>query len=159
MPKNRRLCLQHTKSQARAKNQTVVFVTHELAKSPTCAKNQAVVFAAYDRPQTHEHTILRKIRKKKCGACVCCIKARSHELKIFPEKGVLGLFATTNQLAKSEKIKSFMSSWLEAKISLLFLYFQSVQVTNLRTRDCWLEFVSSCVHIPNRLSLNLFRTN
>ena len=49
-----------------------------------------------------------------------------------------------------------MSSSLEAKMSLLFLYFQSVQVTNSRTRDCWLEFVSSCVHNPNRLSLNLF---
>ena len=49
-----------------------------------------------------------------------------------------------------------MSSWLEAKMSLLFLYFQSVQVTNSRTWDCWLEFVSSCVHNPNHLSLNLF---
>ena len=95
--------MQHTKSQARDKNQAVVFATHELAKSPTRAKNQGVVFAAYDRPQTHEHTILRK----RCGACVCCIKARSHELKIFPEKGVLGLFVTTNQLAKSEKNQEF----------------------------------------------------
>ena len=27
---------------------------------------------------------------------------------------------------------------------------------NSQTRDCWLEFVSSCIHNPNCLSLNLF---
>ena len=188
--KIRWLCLQHTNSRTRAKNHTVVFATHELTKSRThakkqavvfatheltksraCAKNQVVVFATHElvskirqlclqhmNEWTHKHTILRK----RCGAGVCCINARSHKLTIFPEKRVLGLFATTNQLAKSEKkIKSVMSLWLGAKMSLLFLYFQSVQVTNSRTWDCWLEFVSSCVHNPNRnrLSLNLFRTS
>ena len=58
--------MQHTKSQARTKNQAVVFATHELAKSRKArAKNQAVVFAAYDRAQTHEHTIFDRLSKNR----------------------------------------------------------------------------------------------
>ena len=148
--KIRWLCLQHTNSRSHElvlKIRRLAFITHEVTNP--CQKSGGCVCSIW----THEHTILRK----RCGACVCYINARSHELTIFPEKGVFSLLATTNQLAESEKIKSFMSSWLEAKMSLLFLYFQSVQVTNSWTWDCWLEFVSSCVHNPNRLSLNLFR--
>ena len=142
-----------TKSRTRAKNQAVAFATHEFTKSRARAKNQVVVFAAYERTNSRTHDIKKKMRR----LCLLHPRTKSRTHDVSRKKGVLGLLATTNQLAKvKKKINSFMSSWLEAKMSLLFLYFQSVQVTNSRTWDCWLEFVSSCVHNPNRLSLNLF---
>ena len=172
------------KSQTRAKNQAVVFATHKLTNScqksggclcntqthevtNSCQKTGGCVCNTrshelvpkirrlclqHMNAQTHEHTILRK----RCGTCVCCINTQSQELMIFPEKGCWVCLLQLTNSRKVKKIKSFMSSWLEAKMSLLFLYFQSVQVTNSQTRDCWLEFVSLCVHNPNRLSLNLF---
>ena len=73
-----------------------MFATHELTKSRVRAKNQVVVFAAYECTNSQTNDI-----KKKDAALV--FVASTHEVTIFPEKGVLGLFATTNQLAKSEK--------------------------------------------------------
>ena len=144
-----------TKSRTRAKNQAVVFATHKPTKSRTRAENQAVVFPAYEHTNSRTHDIKKKMR------CLCLLhqrtKSRTHDISRKMECWVCLLQLTNSQ--KVKKIKSFMSLWLGAKMSLLFLYFQSVQVTNSQTRDCWLEFVSSCIHNPNRLSLNLFRRN
>ena len=70
----------------------------------------------------------------------------------------LGLLATTNQLVK---VKKSFDSWvydLKPKClhNFFIIIFQSVQVTNSQAQDCRLEFVSSCIHNPNCLSLNLF---
>ena len=72
----RRLCLQHTNSQAHA-------------------KNQAAVFAAYERTNS---------RTYRCGACVCCINTQSQKLTIFPEKEVRS-WVCLLQLTKNCKVK------------------------------------------------------
>ena len=133
VPKNRRFCLQHTNSRS-----------HELVPKIRWLCLQHM------NARTHEHTIL----KKKDAALVFVASTHKVTNSLFSKK--MGCWVCLLELTNSRKVTKITSSWLEAKMSLLFLYFQSVQVTNSRTWDCWLEFVSSCVHNPNRLSLNLF---
>ena len=50
------------------------------------------------------------------------------------------MLATTNQPTKMNTIQIQVRD-VEAKVALLFLYFQSVQVRNSGTQDCQLDLI------------------
>ena len=98
--------------------------------------------------------------------------ASTHEVtnsRYFQKKGVLGLFATTDQLAiskkkKKKKKKKSRVSWVRDLEPKCLYYFFIFKVYKSRTHELGIVGLSSWVraygafHNPNRLSLNLFRT-
>ena len=144
VPKIRRLRLQHTKSRTRAKNQAVVFATHELTKSRARAKNQAVVFAtheltksrvraknqvvvfaAYECTNSQTNDIKKKMRR------LCLLHQRTKS-RYFQKKGcwVCLLQLTNSRKVKKIKLHEFVT-WSQNVFTIsLFSKCTSHELTN-----------------------------
>ena len=125
VPKIRRLCLQHTKSRTRAKNQAVVFATHELTKSRDRAKNPVVVFAAYECTNSQTNDIKKKMRR------LCLLHQRTKS-RYFQKKGcwVCLLQLTNSRKVKKIKLHEFVT-WSQNVFTIsLFSKCTSHELTN-----------------------------